>query len=43
MTLSVEAQAWEQEKDGRLWLAIGNDFVRNLEDEVRDVLREKRK
>lgn len=40
--MTVEAQAWQQEKDGRLWLAIGLDYVRNLEDEINEVLREPR-
>lgn len=39
--MSLEAQEFEQQKDHALWLAIANDFVRNLEDEISSVLNER--
>jgi hypothetical protein len=37
--MSVEAQVWEQEKDGQIWLAMTNDLVRGLEEDIRAVLK----
>lgn len=43
MRLSVEAQRYESAKEEQLWLAIANDAIRNVEDDIRSVLLEKRR
>jgi len=42
MMLTLAAQAFEQDKDRRIWTEIANDMVRNLENDIASVLQEKR-
>lgn len=39
----MDALSFEQEKDGQLWLAMANDHIRNLEDDIQSILKEKEK
>ena len=41
MKLTIEAQKFEEEKEQQLWWSITKDFLQNLEDEIRGVLRER--